>query len=517
MKMKNKNARGFAGRRRGLAVLLAVCLVAALCPLSASALTSNAWGLDDLNTAIARAADGDVINLAMNINNVDKSIVIPAGKNVTINLGTYSILTKKTPYIPPGATEGALKWLDQLMENTPVIIVNSGATLTLTGGSGEVLNSCKGGIGITNLGTLILDGGKVSTNGENTTAIANSGTLTLNKGGITAKGSGSITVSNGSNFTMNGGTLALQNSSKGSAIANSGTVTITAGTITADSGGGYGISNNGGSVVMSGGSVVASGNNVCGLANEKGTVTLSGGYVRTTGTNTTVYNTGNFNMNGGSVEAAGYTSVAVECVGGAFVLSNGTIMATGSNAYGVLVTSGFTQTGGTITASGEGGQQIAYQAGVDPGAGTTNPAAIKAVPTPSTVLVDGTAVAFDSYNINGNNYFKLRDLAYELNGSAKQFSVVWSDSSRTVQLTNGKPYTVVGGEMAAKGTAAAAAVVSSHGVYINNVKVDVAAYNIGGNNYFKLRDLGAAMNFNVSWDGPGNRIIINTAEGYTAD
>jgi hypothetical protein len=40
-----------------------------------------------------------------------------------------------------------------------------------------------------------------------------------------------------------------------------------------------------------------------------------------------------------------------------------------------------------------------------------------ASPTSSTVLVNGKNVAFDAYNINGNNYFKLRDLAYTLNGT----------------------------------------------------------------------------------------------------
>jgi hypothetical protein len=39
----------------------------------------------------------------------------------------------------------------------------------------------------------------------------------------------------------------------------------------------------------------------------------------------------------------------------------------------------------------------------------------EAVPTTSTVLVNGNNIKFDSYNINGNNYFKLRDLAYVLN------------------------------------------------------------------------------------------------------
>ena len=42
----------------------------------------------------------------------------------------------------------------------------------------------------------------------------------------------------------------------------------------------------------------------------------------------------------------------------------------------------------------------------------------------------------------------------------------------------------------------------------------LTGYNINGNNYFKLRDLGQLFDFNVSWDGELNSIIINTAESY---
>ena len=44
-------------------------------------------------------------------------------------------------------------------------------------------------------------------------------------------------------------------------------------------------------------------------------------------------------------------------------------------------------------------------------------------PTASTVSVNSKIVSFDAYIIGGSNYFKLRDLAYSLNGTAKQFAV----------------------------------------------------------------------------------------------
>ena len=51
----------------------------------------------------------------------------------------------------------------------------------------------------------------------------------------------------------------------------------------------------------------------------------------------------------------------------------------------------------------------------------TEPTGLKATPTTSTVLVNGEQVAFDAYNIDGSNYFKLRDL-----GAALGFEVGWT-------------------------------------------------------------------------------------------
>ena len=42
------------------------------------------------------------------------------------------------------------------------------------------------------------------------------------------------------------------------------------------------------------------------------------------------------------------------------------------------------------------------------------------------LTVDGEKISCEKYNIDGSNYFKLRDLAYLLNGTGSQFSVGWN-------------------------------------------------------------------------------------------
>ncbi len=141
-----------------------------------------------------------------------------------------------------------------------------------------------------------------------------------------------------------------------------------------------------------------------------------------------------------------------------------------------------------------------------------------ALPTTAAVTVDGAPVAVGGYNIDGSNYFKLRDIAMALNGTARQFEVGYDPSGNAITLTPGAPYTPVGGELkGAGGAAARTATVSSAKITRNGSPVQLSAYLIGGNNYFKLRDLGSALNFGVTWNETANTIEINTAKGYISD
>ena len=142
---------------------------------------------------------------------------------------------------------------------------------------------------------------------------------------------------------------------------------------------------------------------------------------------------------------------------------------------------------------------------------------ITAYPTASTVLVNGGNVGFDAYNIADNNYFKLRDLAQTLRGTAKQFEVDWDRANNAIRLTSGIPYTDVGGEMEGKGVGNKTPLPTSSKVFLDGEEVRFTAYNIEDNNYFKLRDVGEALNFGVDWDGARNTIVIDTGKGYTPE
>ena len=143
-------------------------------------------------------------------------------------------------------------------------------------------------------------------------------------------------------------------------------------------------------------------------------------------------------------------------------------------------------------------------------------AAAAAVLTSSKVMVNGKSIAFEAYNIQGSNYFKLREIACTISGTASQFSVGWDAQANAISLTRGQAYTLAGSEMSGKSTSNKSAQRTMSEVYLDGKKIYLTAYNIDGSNYFKLRDLGAALNFAVDWDGDAQIVSIVTPDSVDA-
>jgi uncharacterized repeat protein (TIGR02543 family) len=144
-------------------------------------------------------------------------------------------------------------------------------------------------------------------------------------------------------------------------------------------------------------------------------------------------------------------------------------------------------------------------------AGWIDPYAM-AMPTTSTVLVDGMPIEFEAYNIKGNNYFKLRDLAQAVNNTVRNFEVTWDGINNAIKLLSNSPYTPVGGELVKGDGEPKTAVLSTSAIYKDGKEIYPTAYNINGNNYFKLRDIAGAFGIGVTWDGVANIISIHTTE-----
>ncbi|WP_409967721.1 stalk domain-containing protein [Bengtsoniella intestinalis] len=61
------------------------------------------------------------------------------------------------------------------------------------------------------------------------------------------------------------------------------------------------------------------------------------------------------------------------------------------------------------------------------------------------------------------------------------------------------------------------ATLSTQPIFVDGEQVEMTAYSINGNNYVKLRDIGEAVGFNVSWNYDESRVDIDSTSPYIAD
>lgn len=145
-------------------------------------------------------------------------------------------------------------------------------------------------------------------------------------------------------------------------------------------------------------------------------------------------------------------------------------------------------------------------------------------PTPETAIGTSAKIKVDSkefngstYSINGDNYLKVRDLAYMLNGTEKQFDVVYASQWNldTIKTYNSPAYTSVGGELATIASGTKTANPTKRIMTIDGSEINPLIYDIDGSNYVKLKDLAKIINFDLVSDSATNTISINTTTGYS--
>lgn len=415
---------------------------------------------------------------ALDLNGYKLSIISGIGKNgIVINLGKTLTVTDSQFSSNDSPGNGKL-----YVNGYYTGIRTTGATMIIEKGVVEAIGQWNVGIGGRNENGYY-DGGTVVINGGIVTATGGC-PGTYGGAGIGGMSSGFWGGGNGGTITINGGTVTATGGSYAAGIGGGGT----AGSSSSGGNGGT-ITINDGTVTATGGPYAAGiGGGGCG---NGGIVKITGGTVKVTGGDEAYdIGSGRNSSEGGSLTVTGGTLELVK---------NGTNLATPSFRSCAIKGAGSGKYVGTYDATGK----------------LINIIKTSATPTVSKILVNGSNKSFDAYTISGNNYFKLRDLAYALNGSGKQFEVTWDSNKNAIDLIFGKTYTTVGGELSKGDGTSKIAQTNTSAVYLNGIPATLTAYTINGNNYFKLRDIGKNFNFDVSWDSANNTIVIDTSKGYT--
>jgi hypothetical protein len=159
-----------------------------------------------------------------------------------------------------------------------------------------------------------------------------------------------------------------------------------------------------------------------------------------------------------------------------------------------------------------------------------------AIPTTHRLMLNGQITPIAGYNIRGVNYFRLRDLAYALNGTAAQFNVTWDEAARAVRLYTNTPYSPAGGELQYSPTGAATAIIADTTFYVDGNEMNLLyggggisvggaltrsiddnelhplIANIDGSNFVQLRLIGDLVGFYVGFIHEEHTILLNTNE-----
>lgn len=130
----------------------------------------------------------------------------------------------------------------------------------------------------------------------------------------------------------------------------------------------------------------------------------------------------------------------------------------------------------------------------------------------SSLRINDVPVKLEAYIIDDYTYFKLRDIAYYVNGTEKQFDTLWNESNQSISLLTNSGYS--GGMIENSMGIDTIATTSTAKLYLNDEEKNVSAFNINGYTYYKLRDIAKLLDMGVSWDETILTIGINTETSY---
>jgi hypothetical protein len=126
----------------------------------------------------------------------------------------------------------------------------------------------------------------------------------------------------------------------------------------------------------------------------------------------------------------------------------------------------------------------------------------------------GATAKFPAVNIGGYNWLRLRDVAALLSGSDKQFIVSYDAATNSIIITSGTAYVPDGAPSPALPAGEFDAIASLQNIIFNGQPISLAAYNIGGFNYFRLRDLAALLDFALDFDGLTGLVTLDPERPY---
>ena len=102
-------------------------------------------------------------------------------------------------------------------------------------------------------------------------------------------------------------------------------------------------------------------------------------------------------------------------------------------------------------------------------------------------------------------------------GTSKQFSLIYDETTRVIDIRTGQAYTPLGDELEDALEDVTDALATSQRVRVDGEFIDIAAYNVAGYNYFRLRDLAIILGFYVDYNEDTGEITLDLSKPYSEE
>lgn len=211
-------------------------------------------------------------------------------------------------------------------------------------------------------------------------------------------------------------------------------------------------------------------------------------------------------------------------------INNGKAMYVEADSSGKHILDGMTSNDQTITLSDQGYYTVyfsGYGAGISldiyiakPGEDISyrTPVAKTAQPKTFQATVNGTSFSLPAYNIDGENYVRMTDLAMMMKDTNKKFRVsTFKEDKDGINIdTRIRPvYNVTGGEFKAISSNTVTAKPTASIFSKEGNEINPSAYDINNETFVKLKDLAFILNTSYVADNSANTITLNTSVPYT--
>ena len=160
-----------------------------------------------------------------------------------------------------------------------------------------------------------------------------------------------------------------------------------------------------------------------------------------------------------------------------------------------------------IGTDGVPAQTVVFRGGADIAAARSQ----NVSPSAQKLILDGRTIVCRKYNIDDENFFKLRDLAYLLTGTPSAFSVEYDEARELIVIVTGAKYRPDGSELDPEPAEGSTASPTLQSIQVDGRMIGgLTAYSIDGSNYFKLRELSALLGFGVDYIASDDAAIVRS-------